>query len=406
VVALWTNHVLVAGWSNNVYTLTFDPDGGTVSPTSKQIVYDTLYGTLPKPRMTGFVSRGWTNGAGEFITAQTLVTVTNDFTVYPKWEVSYEVPVSLDPQGGYVSPTNITYETGVQTAYSDLPLPVRDGFVFSGWYSSWTNQAQSVTNGADFLVWSAHTLYAKWIGAQPPPADTLNVVTNPDGTAALNYATNRLTGVLMLDRVPNTPDGAPIVTIGASGFFQQAGLCDVQMGIFVTNVGARAFAYCSALTNVFLQRPINYATGAPDTLTIGNGAFMYCANLRQVVFPDGLVRIGAQAFDGCLNLTRLYFDGPIVNPAALIASANAFRGVAQGNGGILEIYYRDSSVSNAFATMQATLQAGGVTLGFRPLAADDDVYDLAASGIATLRPLTQRVPHSKIDGDLAHRNRR
>lgn len=394
VVSLWTNHVLVAGWSNNVYMLTFDPDGGTVSPTAKLIVYDLPYGELPRPRMTGFASRGWTNSLGETITAQMTVNVTNDFTVYPKWEVSYEVPVALDPQGGYVSPTGLVYETGEQTFYTELPVPVRNGFRFAGWYASWTNNAQVVTNGTEFLLWDVHTLYAKWLGEHPPSEGTLNVVTNVDGTASLQYATNRLNGVLMLDRMPNTENGAPVVTIGASGFFQQAGLTDLQLGIFVTEIGTRGFAYCSSLTNVFLQRPVNYVTGAPDTLTIGNGAFMYCTSLRQVVFPAGLVRIGAQAFDGCLNLSRLYFDGDIANPATLIASANAFRGVALANGGVLEIYYRDGSVSNAFATIQATLLAGGITLGYRPLGVDDDVYELAAAGIATLPPVVLRGAYS------------
>lgn len=384
VVPVWTNHVLVAGWSNNVYTLTFDPDGGTVSPTSKQIVYDLPYGELPRPRMTGFASRGWTNSLGETITAQMVVSVTNDFTVYPKWEVSYEVNVILDPQGGAVSPTNIVYETGDQTAYTGLPVPEREDFLFAGWYASWTNNAQLVTNGTEFLSWDEHSLYARWVGEYSPAEGTLGVVTNTDGTAALQYTTNHVSGALTLDRVPNTADGAPVVTIGASGFFQQAGVTDLHLGIFVTNVGARAFAYCSALTNVFLQRPVNYLTGAPDTLTVGNGAFMYCTKLRQVVFPSGLVRIGIQAFDGCVNLTRLYFEGGVADPTTLIASANAFRGVAQANGGTLEIYYRDVSISNAFATIQTTLLAGGVTLGYHALGADDDVYELAAAGIATL----------------------
>jgi len=86
--------------------------------------------------------------------------------------------------------------------------------------------------------------------------------------------------------------------------------------------------------------------------------------------------------------------------------------VAQANGGVLELYYRDSSVSNAFAAIHATLQAGGVNLRYTLLAMNDDVYDLATSGIATLPPavtlgnraLMAALPMRKVDVRFAVQN--
>ena len=41
------------------YTLTFDPNGGSVSTTSKTITYDDTYGDLPTPTRTGYTFIGW-----------------------------------------------------------------------------------------------------------------------------------------------------------------------------------------------------------------------------------------------------------------------------------------------------------------------------------------------------------
>ncbi len=42
------------------YTVTFDPDGGTVPVSSKQVVYGETYGELPIPTREGYTFKGWT----------------------------------------------------------------------------------------------------------------------------------------------------------------------------------------------------------------------------------------------------------------------------------------------------------------------------------------------------------
>ena len=41
------------------YTLTLDPNGGSVSTTSKTVTYDSTYGELPTPTRTGYTFNGW-----------------------------------------------------------------------------------------------------------------------------------------------------------------------------------------------------------------------------------------------------------------------------------------------------------------------------------------------------------
>ncbi|GEM_PF-3713501 len=56
-----SNHTLTASWKANNYTVSFNANGGTVSPTSKSVTFDQAYGTLPTPTKTGYTFVGWTN---------------------------------------------------------------------------------------------------------------------------------------------------------------------------------------------------------------------------------------------------------------------------------------------------------------------------------------------------------
>jgi uncharacterized repeat protein (TIGR02543 family) len=68
------------------YTVTFNADGGTVSPTSKQVISGDPAGELPTPTKPSNTFGGWytaQNGGGSAFTSAT--TVTGNITVYAKW---------------------------------------------------------------------------------------------------------------------------------------------------------------------------------------------------------------------------------------------------------------------------------------------------------------------------------
>ncbi len=54
-----SNHTIYAHWKESTYTITFNPNGGSVSPTTKNVTYDSTYGTLPTPTKTGYTFNGW-----------------------------------------------------------------------------------------------------------------------------------------------------------------------------------------------------------------------------------------------------------------------------------------------------------------------------------------------------------
>ena len=78
---------LYALWELGTYTLTYNANGGTVSPASKQVVFSKPYGTLPTPRRDGYTFDGWavTNSTGADRVTSSTVMSTEGATIYAQW---------------------------------------------------------------------------------------------------------------------------------------------------------------------------------------------------------------------------------------------------------------------------------------------------------------------------------
>ena len=68
--------------------------------------------------------------------------------------------VVLNAQGGMVNPENVAATYGA--LYGDLPVPVKAGFVFCGWWTGAGGTGSQVTENDTVEVDAEHTLYAKW----------------------------------------------------------------------------------------------------------------------------------------------------------------------------------------------------------------------------------------------------
>lgn len=80
---------LYAQWKVNSYTLTYDANGGTVSPSSKKLDYNEAYGTLPTPVRKGYRFEGWyTATTGGTKVSSTTKMGAKDTTIYARWTVN------------------------------------------------------------------------------------------------------------------------------------------------------------------------------------------------------------------------------------------------------------------------------------------------------------------------------
>lgn len=70
------------------FTITLNPTGGTVSPTTLTVTNGATYGTLPAPTRSGYTFDGWytAEAGGEKITADTTVNLSEDQTLFAHWK--------------------------------------------------------------------------------------------------------------------------------------------------------------------------------------------------------------------------------------------------------------------------------------------------------------------------------
>lgn len=146
------------------YTVTWNPNGGTVDPTSTTKTHGSTLGTLPTPTRAADVQytytfNGWftaTTG-GTQVSAST--TVTGNVTYYAQWTAtprSYTATFNGNG-GGTPSPSTITKTYGSELG--TLPTCSRTGYTFLGWYtaSSGGTKISSATK-----ITGTVTYYAQW----------------------------------------------------------------------------------------------------------------------------------------------------------------------------------------------------------------------------------------------------
>jgi uncharacterized repeat protein (TIGR02543 family) len=137
------------------YKLTFDANGGTVSPASAMVNYCATYNTFPTPTWGWHTFNGWFTAR----TGGTQVTApwkcTGNKTIYAQWTVK-QYTITFNANGGSVSHTS--QKVNYCAAYT-LPAPKWSGHTFDGWYTAKTGGTK-VTSPAK-CVGNA-TLYARW----------------------------------------------------------------------------------------------------------------------------------------------------------------------------------------------------------------------------------------------------
>ena len=80
-------HTLYARWSEAKYNITLDPNGGNLANATKEVTYNSPYGTLPTPNRAGYDFDGWftEKDGGTKIEASTVVTAVEPHTLYAHW---------------------------------------------------------------------------------------------------------------------------------------------------------------------------------------------------------------------------------------------------------------------------------------------------------------------------------
>lgn len=187
------NIFLYAKWTAGQYTVTFDADGGSVSPSTKTVTFGSAYGELPVPEYTGHIFGGWVDANDNPITSQTIVSIGENHTLTAVWTLDqYLISFTTDGHGTVDVPS-VTVDFGTAYTISDNTITIGSTTVTatpsSGYaWSHWTpvNVSGTVGGAMTFIAnFELGTRYTVTFTANSP--GSVNVQTYTDILEGTQY---------------------------------------------------------------------------------------------------------------------------------------------------------------------------------------------------------------------------
>jgi len=249
----WVDQV---SWVSSQTTVTFDAEGGTVSPVSKTVVLAEPYGVLPIASRAGYTFAGWwtgDNGTGDLVVSNTVVDRLDAHVLHARWS---ELP-NQPPVISKWSPTNLFVTVGEGKAVS------------FGVTADDATDPNPVSRGMSNVVWMVDGVARPAIRTGAPGA----IVT----TLSYTFTTNTVVGLPYRD-----------VPVKAVSQDKRGALSEVSWNVRVTNSPASQTITFAALP-VKVLGDADFAPGARSSSGLPVAYVNTNSAVAQIV--DGLVRI-------------------------------------------------------------------------------------------------------------------
>ena len=180
-----------AEFEPRVITVTFNPNGGIVNPTSRTVtVGATFGGAFPMPARPGYTFEGWFTApvGGTRILGTNIVTHTADLTLYARWRQGGTIVITFNPNSGTTTEAYRTVTTGDPNHGGAFRMPVRPGYIFEGWFTAPVGGTRIIGTHRVTLT-SNTTLFAQW-----RPDNYIVVTFNPTGGTVTPASRNVIHG--------------------------------------------------------------------------------------------------------------------------------------------------------------------------------------------------------------------
>lgn len=350
-----SNVVLWAKWSSAQITVTFNPNGGGVSPLTKVVKKDGTYGELPTPTKAGYTFNGWGFAMPLSVGANTVRQ--DDYTIKSGasnadtffWvNQNYHLTIGnqyvvkffaiVDPNNTWrFAPQNKTPEFSLKNGYNEVTFVAGDsrGFFFDDKNPDPEHpfiitdviiEAQTegevitfsttkhVNSETQITLESSHTLFAQWT------ENVYTVTYNLDGgtNAAGNPATFKCSNlpITLLDATKNgeyfagwylDAEFTKRVTKIDAGSLKNVELWArfSATPLVFDLVGSSAYSVRAANTSISGNIEIPQTYNGKPVVVIQNSAFKDCSSLTSILIPNSIKSIGINAFENCSNITEI-----------------------------------------------------------------------------------------------------
>lgn len=347
------NIVLWAKWSSTQITVTFNPNGGGVSPLTKVVKKGGIYGEMPTPTKAGYTFNGWvgknlfdktataykkgpylrgsdgeevSNGAYSIyqiqVPAGATLTITNSGqSIAP----GYAFYTAL---GAYITGANYEQKAVITTTVPANATYIRVSVNFGEEYRKDIDYFQVeigstqttyenykiITPSTNITSTQNHALCAIWT------ENVYTVTYNLDGgtNAAGNPATFKCSNlpIALLDATKNgeyfagwylDAEFTKRVTKIDAGSLKNIELWArfSQSPLVFDLVGSSAYSVRAANTSISGDIEIPQTYNGKPVVVIQNSAFKDCSNVTSVLIPSSIKSIGINAFENCSNITEI-----------------------------------------------------------------------------------------------------
>ena len=351
-----------AQWTANVYTVTYDWQGGALKSGESAKVSDTY--TVGSGSMNlstgstyfkdGYNFSGWsTSSSGSTITD--FEPTAND-VLYAIWEDG-NYTLTYDAVGGDAGSANGTVARGGSVT---LPTPVRDGFVFTGWFDAEEGGNKLGDGGASFTPSGTSTLYANWIQrslfgvdlANLESAATLTIGSSGEGrSTTINSSGKPTASVVIPDQ--SLPAGTVVTARYFKDLQRQADLIEGDNN------------YIFSLLVSWISGDGSTAT-VPDTdpekpivVTLTSDAIKRGQSIYQVIGTE-VTLLGKATDNGSVEV-ELFEDPEIVVAATVPDAPTGVSATAGGSGATVSWTAPVSNGGTAITGYTVTATPGGST---------------------------------------------
>ena len=308
------------------YQVSFVSNGGTpVEPIVTSKIEDE-----PKTSRKGYTFLGWYFDESFSSKASFPLEITEDITLYAKWEKNaYDVHFELDGGNGVSDLKTDRIETE--------PIPTKEGYTFLGWYFD-----GGFANKASFPleVTGDITLYAKWEkdaydvhfeldgGTGVSDLKTDRIETEPiptkEGYTFLGWYFDggfankasfplEVTGNITLYAKweENEPAGITFTVDGSGILTAVEGISETNSEVIIpSEVNGQAVKQIGQ--DLFRDNPYLRKLSIPDGVSLGYRMCSGCASLEEVDLPSGITVIPDYAFEGCVSLHSIELPNTLV----------------------------------------------------------------------------------------------
>lgn len=286
----------VAQWTANVYTITYDWNGGSGSTTSNETF--TVGGNpVSLPSVGDHVKDGYTFGGWAASLNGPQVsdsyTATSDVNLYARWGTG-SYTITYNANGGTVTTSSASILSGSTLI---LPTPSRESFVFEGWYTSTSGGDLIGLAQATYLPTQSRNAYALWTqaslhGISPSSLTRIGSITASSSSSTSFSHVNSLSSVSVSVPAGALPNGT-VVNFDLVGDYTRAQSVLAASKTYIISLIVSWLTTSGTVPDTASDKPISM-TVANDTIKTGSSVYAIISGVSTLLgtaTQDGTVTV-------------------------------------------------------------------------------------------------------------------